>query len=179
AFRLNINHTYGSVVEIVSSNNIKSDIESQHLQPVNDSNLQPPRNTEHISDQCKHSSYAYWLWENLTVQQQDASKYYVTFYEDYQSLSAKLDYIKNNNLAGIAIADITKDSQQILFWEISREKCSSGSVVGSFIFVSILVATGFILYSKHKAKMSNPLIDTNNQACSDTNPQVYSDINRQ
>ncbi|CAG8710939.1 15600_t:CDS:2, partial [Racocetra persica] len=55
-----------------------------------------------------------------------------------------------------------------------------GGVIGSIIFVSALVAFGTILYRKrHRAKMSNPLIDINNQACSDTNPQVYSDINFQ
>ncbi|CAG8744963.1 18806_t:CDS:2, partial [Racocetra persica] len=96
AFRLNVNHTYasagidqiepilsswsafvnpsklvlgvefGGVVEIVSSNNIKSDIESQHLQPVNDSNFKLPSANEPISDQCKHSSYTYWSWEILS-----------------------------------------------------------------------------------------------------------------
>ncbi|CAG8714973.1 14660_t:CDS:1, partial [Cetraspora pellucida] len=55
-----------------------------------------------------------------------------------------------------------------------------GGVLSSIIFVSVLIASGIILYRRrHEAKMSNPLIDTNNQACSDTNPQVYSDINRQ
>ncbi|CAG8704268.1 14167_t:CDS:1, partial [Cetraspora pellucida] len=55
-----------------------------------------------------------------------------------------------------------------------------GGVIGSIIFVSALVAVGIILYRiRHEAKMSNPLINTNNQACLDTNPQVYSDINRQ
>ncbi|CAG8758958.1 302_t:CDS:1, partial [Cetraspora pellucida] len=55
-----------------------------------------------------------------------------------------------------------------------------GGVIGSIIFVSALIAIGIILYRRrHETKMSNPLIDTNNQACSDTNPQIYSDINRQ
>ncbi|CAG8783849.1 20322_t:CDS:2, partial [Racocetra persica] len=175
AFRLNINNTYasagidkisqilsswnafvnnsklvlgvefGGVVEIVSSSNIKSDIENQHLQPVNGTNFNFPfTNNEQISDQCGYSSYAYWSWRDLSSQlssfcptnlisssqwaygfisnasqpylyQQNLSSkyYYVTFYEDYQSLNAKLDYIKRNNLAGVAIADITKDSKDL------------------------------------------------------------------
>ncbi|CAG8776686.1 15868_t:CDS:1, partial [Racocetra fulgida] len=117
----------------------------------------------------------------------------------YQSLNAKLDYIKNNNLAGIAIADITKDSKdlQLTNFILGNQTNNSGGnetstssstdiaaivggVIGSIIFVGALVAIGIVLYRrKHRAKTSNPLIDTNNQTCSDTNPQVYSDINRQ
>ncbi|CAG8824076.1 13229_t:CDS:1, partial [Racocetra persica] len=201
-----------------------------------------PFPNEKISDQCSLSSYAYWPWKDLSSQfssfcptnlisssqwaygfisnakqsylyQQNSSKYYyVTFYEDYQSLNAKLDYIKNNNLFGIAIADITKDSKDLqltnfilgiqpkpkgngttgTFPTLSTSTSSTsqssppntgaivGGVIGSIIFVSALAAVGFILYRRrHGTKMSNPLIDTNNQACSDTNPQVYSDINRQ
>ncbi|CAG8504499.1 12027_t:CDS:2 [Cetraspora pellucida] len=135
---------FGGIVEFVSSNSIKSDIENQHLQLVNDPNFNFPFANEQISELCKYSSYAYLSWENLSsllsssscptnltssspwtngfvssakqpylYQQQDSSKYYVTFYEDYQSLSAKLDYINNNNLAGIGIADITKDSKDL------------------------------------------------------------------
>ncbi|CAG8496214.1 3077_t:CDS:2 [Racocetra fulgida] len=96
---------------------------------------------------------------------------------NYQSLSAKLDYIKNNSLAGIAIADITKDSQLTNFIlgnqpeksgtpgsppsstptsSISQSSPSNvgaivGGVIASFIFVSVLVAAGFILYRRrHK-----------------------------
>ncbi|CAG8798495.1 1478_t:CDS:1, partial [Racocetra persica] len=200
---------FGGVVEVVSSNNIKSDIESQHLQPINDSNFKFPFANEQISDQCGYSSYAYWSWESLSsllstsscptnlisssqwtygfisnakqpylYQQQNSSNYYVVFYEDYQSLNAKLDYIKNNNLTGIAIADITKDSQLTNFIlgnqsgksgipgspppsstptsSTSQSSPSNvgaivGGVICSFIFVSALVAAGFILYRrKHK-----------------------------
>ncbi|CAG8716288.1 27221_t:CDS:1, partial [Racocetra persica] len=228
---------FGGIVEIVSSNSIISDIENQKLQLVNDSNFLFPFANEQISDQCKHSSYAYWSWENLSRQlssfcptnlisssqwtygfisnakqpylyRQDSSSkyYYVTFYEDYQSLNAKLDYIKITNLAGIAIADITKDSKDLQLTNFitgippnkpggngttgtSLPSSSTsppnigaivGGVIGSIIFVSVLVAVGIILYRRrHGTKMSNPLINTNNQTCSDTNPQVYSDINRQ
>ncbi|CAG8740256.1 18375_t:CDS:2, partial [Gigaspora margarita] len=40
--------------------------------------------------------------------------YYYISYEDYQSLNAKFDLIKKNNLAGIAIPDITKDYSQLM-----------------------------------------------------------------
>ncbi|CAG8806762.1 17669_t:CDS:1, partial [Cetraspora pellucida] len=213
-----------------NDNSIKSDIESKKLQPVNDSNFQFSFSDEKISDQCGYSSYAYWSWENLNTnllppcytsinkssqwnygfindfkqpylyRQDSSSKYYVAFYEDYQSLNAKLNYIKDNNLAGIAIADITKDSSLINFISgnnpvgnktsgthspsstpsSSNVGAITGGVIGSLIFVSVLVAAGFILYRRrHEGKMSNPFIETNNQACLDTNPQVYSDINRQ
>ncbi|CAG8650416.1 23761_t:CDS:2, partial [Racocetra persica] len=129
----------------------------------------------------------------LYRQDPSSKYYYVAFYEDYQSLNAKLDYIKNNNLAGIAIADITKDSQLINFISGNQTNNTGGNEpsspdiaaivggrIGSIIFVGTLVAVGIVLYRrKHRAKTSNPLIDTNNQTCSDTNPQIYSDINRQ
>ncbi|CAG8459848.1 15231_t:CDS:2 [Cetraspora pellucida] len=133
----------------------------------------------------------------LYLQQNSSSNYYVTFYEDYQSLNAKLDYIKSNNLAGIVIADITKDSQLTNFI-LGNQPGKSGTpgttppsspsnigaiidgVIGSIIVVSTLMVVGFRLYRrKQRAKMSDPLINTNNQTCSDTNPQVYFDINRQ
>ncbi|CAG8809493.1 6151_t:CDS:2, partial [Racocetra persica] len=193
------NVEFGGVVEIVSSNNIKSDIESQHLLPVNDSNFQFSFANEHISDQCKHSSYAYWSWKDLSSQLSSpfcptnliSSSQNWTY--DYQSLNAKLDYIKSNNLAGVAIADITKDSKDLQLTNFilgippdnpSQSSPNTdiivGSKIGSIVFVSALVAVGIILYRRrHGANLSNLLKDTNNQACSDINPQLYSDINRQ
>ncbi|CAG8761354.1 12490_t:CDS:2, partial [Cetraspora pellucida] len=54
----------GDIFEYVSSNSIKSDIENQHLQIVNDTNPKfPLTNNELISDQCNRSSYAYLSWE--------------------------------------------------------------------------------------------------------------------
>ncbi|CAG8818064.1 16849_t:CDS:2, partial [Cetraspora pellucida] len=111
---------FGGIFEYVSSNSIKSDIENQHLQIVNDTNPKfPLTNNELISDQCNRSSYAYLSWENLNsllspsscptnlissssawtygfvsnakqpylYQQSNSnpSKFYVAFYEDYQS----------------------------------------------------------------------------------------------
>ncbi|CAG8714966.1 14659_t:CDS:2 [Cetraspora pellucida] len=241
---------FGGIVEIVSSKNITSDIESQQFQLVNGTNFTFTLSNVSISDQCNRSSYAYLSWENLNnsllspsscaanltssssawtygfaknakqpyLYHQNSSNqpslnpfgssnssnassiYYVIFYEDYQSLNAKIDYIKNNSLFGIAITDISKDSQLIDFVIGSRptqpgkstpsgtpssissstSSANIGAILGSIVFVSALIAIGIILYRRrHGAKMSNPLIDTNNQACSDTNPQVYSDINRQ
>ncbi|CAG8813516.1 14772_t:CDS:2, partial [Racocetra persica] len=173
-----------------------------------------------ISDQCKHSSYAFWSWENLSrqlspsscptnltnltssnakqpylyQQQYSSSKYYyVVFYEDYQSLNIKLDYIKITNLAGIAITDITKDSKDLQLTNFilgippdnpSQSSPNTGVIVGciigSIVFVSALVAVGIILYRRrHGTNLSNSLKDTNNQAYSDINPQLYSGINRQ
>ncbi|CAG8639118.1 18049_t:CDS:2, partial [Racocetra persica] len=142
-------------------------------------------------------------------QQNTPTRYYYVSYDNLQSLKSKLDYVQDNAL-GIAIFDINKDigdgtlmnfiiggtnptntspkttqSTSTPTSSISQSSPSNvgvivGGVICSFIFVSALVAAGFILYRRrHGSKMSNPLIDTNNQACSDTNPQIYSDINRQ
>ncbi|CAG8459869.1 15232_t:CDS:2 [Cetraspora pellucida] len=162
---------FGGIVEIVTSNNIRSDIEKRNLQPVNDSNFQFPFANEPISDLCKYSSYAYLSWENLSEQpylyrqQNSPSKYYVTFYEDYQSLSAKLDYIRINNLAGISIVDITKDSKDLqltnFILRISGTSSKSqlnigaivGGVIGAIIFIGAL-AVGIVLYRRHKEETS-------------------------
>ncbi|CAG8825198.1 23655_t:CDS:2, partial [Gigaspora margarita] len=42
------------------------------------------------------------------------TNYYYISYEDYQSLNAKFDLIRKNNLGGIAIPDITKDYSQLM-----------------------------------------------------------------
>ncbi|KAF0532145.1 hypothetical protein F8M41_011423 [Gigaspora margarita] len=232
---------FGGTIEIVSSNNIKSDIENQHIQIANASNSTFPMANEPIPDQCQYSSYAYLSWNtlqqvlsssscpiNLTssssswkygfvrnakqsyLYQQNSSStnYFVVFYEDYQSLNAKIDYINNNNLAGIAIADITKDSNdsQLMNFIVSGTQPTSapggqsttssstssstspssnntgaivGGVIGSFIFVIIMAAIGFMLYRKRRVEMLDLLKDTKNQTCSDINRQDYSDTNRQ
>ncbi|CAG8773307.1 23897_t:CDS:2, partial [Dentiscutata erythropus] len=54
-----------------------------------------------------------------------------------------------------------------------------GGVIGFFIFVSVIAVAGFMLYRRHRAKMFDPLIDINNQTCSDTNHQDYSDMKHQ
>ncbi|CAG8853371.1 3580_t:CDS:1, partial [Gigaspora margarita] len=54
-----------------------------------------------------------------------------------------------------------------------------GGVLGAVIFVGAIAAIGFMIYRKHRAKMSDLLKDTKNQTCSDINRQDYSDINRQ
>ncbi|KAF0532142.1 hypothetical protein F8M41_011420 [Gigaspora margarita] len=217
---------FGGIIEIVSSNNIKSDIESQQIQIANAPNSKLPMADEPIPDQCQYSSYAYLSWNtlkqvlsssscpsNLTsssswkygfvknakqsyLYQQDSSStnYFVVFYEDYQSLNAKIDYINNNDLAGIAITDITKDSndsQLMNFITLGVQPSTStpsssnntgaivGGVIGSLIFVGAIVGAGFMLYQKRKVKRSDLLKDTKNQTCSDINRQDYSDINRQ
>ncbi|CAG8743340.1 5139_t:CDS:2, partial [Cetraspora pellucida] len=138
-------------------------------------------------------------------QQNSPTQYYYVSYEDFQSLKSKLDYVQGNAL-GIAIFDITKDTVDAKLMNfiignqnnppqkpitptsntatsqpsLSNVGAIVGGIIGSLIFVSIIVAAGFILHRRrHEAKMSNSLINTNNQACSDTNPQIYSDINRQ
>ncbi|KAF0352149.1 hypothetical protein F8M41_015286 [Gigaspora margarita] len=133
-----------------------------------------------------------------------APYYYYISYEDYQSLNAKFDFIKNNNIAGIAISDITKDYSQLMGYistgsppgnptqpkstfTPSPEQSTIfnntgtivGGVLGAVIFVGAIVAAGFMFYRKHRAKMSDLLKDTKNQTCSDINRQDYSDINRQ
>ncbi|KAF0532147.1 hypothetical protein F8M41_011425 [Gigaspora margarita] len=231
---------FGGIIEIVSSNNIKQDIDNQHIQAVNVSNSKFPMADEPIPDQCQYSSYAYLSWNTLKqvfsssscptnpslsssswksgfaksakqsflYQQQNSSStnYFVVFYEDYQSLNAKLDYINNNGLAGISIADITKDSNDSQLMNFiasgtqpvpvpggaptptatsseqpnpSKTGAIVGGVIGSFIFVGAIAAAGFMLYQKRKVKMSDLLKDAKNQACSDINRQDYSDINRQ
>ncbi|KAF0532144.1 glycoside hydrolase family 18 protein [Gigaspora margarita] len=239
--RLILGVEFGGIIEIVSpSKDIKSDIESQHIQIANVSNSKFPMTDEPIPDQCQYSSYAYLSWNTLKQvlsssscptnqtptsssqwkygfaknakqpylyqQQTSSSNYFVVFYEDYQSLNAKLDYINNNGLAGISIADITKDSNdsQLMNFIASgtqptsasvRPSTSStspstspssnntgaivGGVIGSLIFVGAIAGVGFMLYQKRKLKMSDLLKDTKNQTCSDINRQDYSDINRE
>ncbi|CAG8760876.1 21859_t:CDS:2, partial [Gigaspora margarita] len=166
---------FGGIVEIVSSNNIQSDIENQHFKIATLNSTFPIAN-EPIPDQY------------------------------YQSLNAKLDYINSNRLAGISIADITKDSNdsQLMNFIASGTQPTSasvrpsapstspstspssnntgaivGGVIGSFIFVGAIAGVGFMLYQKRKVKMSDLLKDTKNQTCSDINRQDYSDINRE
>ncbi|RIB02513.1 Glycoside Hydrolase Family 18 protein [Gigaspora rosea] len=56
---------FGGIIEIVSSNNIKSDIDNQRIQAVNVSNSKFPMADEPIPDQCQYSSYAYLSWNTL------------------------------------------------------------------------------------------------------------------
>ncbi|CAG8816017.1 215_t:CDS:2, partial [Cetraspora pellucida] len=134
-------------------------------------------------------------------QQNSPTQYYYVSYENRQSLKSKLDYVQQVNAQGIAIFDITKDTVDATLMNFilgvfnppqtpapnmpiptSQPSQSNigaivGGIISSFVFVSMLMATGFILYRrKHSADLH---IDTNNQACSDTNNHVYSDINRQ
>ncbi|CAG8789681.1 10798_t:CDS:2, partial [Dentiscutata erythropus] len=138
------------------------------------------------------SSWSYDFVNNakqscLYQQISSSTNYYVVFYEDYQSLSAKTDLIKNGRIAGIAISDITMSSiDPFINFIISGSQPNPiqggvivGSVLGSFVFVAVIAVAGFMLYRKRRAKMSDPLIDTNNQTCSDTNRQDYSDIKHQ
>ncbi|CAG8709935.1 13087_t:CDS:2, partial [Dentiscutata erythropus] len=143
---------FGGIIEIVSSNNIKSDIDNQLLQQVNDPNFKFSFPDEQILNQYNYSSYAYWTY-------------------DYQSLNAKLDFVKSSNLAEIAIADITKDSKNlrltnfILGIQPNRSSNTSpsstpfntdpivGGTIGSLVFVSALVAAGLLkTQSKFNAK---------------------------
>ncbi|CAG8459827.1 15230_t:CDS:2 [Cetraspora pellucida] len=145
-----------------------------------------------ISDQCHYSTYAYWAWENLSSQLSPSSC------PTNLNPSSQWTY----GFIRIAIADITKDPKDLQLTNFilgkygtsntqppSSTSTSSqssfnvdavvGGVIGSLTFISVLVAAGFILYRKYGTKMSNPLIDTNNQAYTDTNYQFHFDINRQ
>ncbi|CAG8830333.1 10097_t:CDS:1, partial [Racocetra persica] len=55
---------------------------------------------------------------------------------------------------------------------LSNTDAIVGDIIGFITFVGILVAFGIILHRRgYKTKISNPLINTNNQACTDTNSQ--------
>ncbi|KAF0389841.1 bar-domain-containing protein [Gigaspora margarita] len=80
------------------------------LKQVLSSSSCPTNLTPTSSSQWKYGFTKNAKQPYLYQQQTSSSNYFVVFYEDYQSLNAKLDYINNNGLAGISIADITKDS---------------------------------------------------------------------
>ncbi|CAG8600297.1 26092_t:CDS:2, partial [Racocetra persica] len=232
---VNQNSFWESIIELVTSSNIITDINSQNLVIANDTNTQYPFADDKIQSLCGPSVYATLSWKNfsnllllcdtstnkdpkwnygfdntsqqpyLYQQQNSPTRYYYVSYENLQSLKSKLDYVRHVNALGIAIFDITKDTVDgtlMNFISVINPPNSSskpmpttsstsqsspsnvgaivGGVIGSLTFVSVLVAAGFILYRrKHNAGMAALLIDTNNQACSDTNSHVYSDINRQ
>ncbi|CAG8721425.1 12945_t:CDS:2, partial [Racocetra persica] len=162
----------------------------------------------------KHSQWNYGFdnksQQPYIYQQQPNSptRFYYVSYEDFQSIKSKLDYVQEVNALGIAISDITKDTNDATLMNfittdvinppnssskptptsISSTPRSSpshigvivGGIIGALIFVSVLTAAGFILYRrKHRARMPALLLNTNNQTCSDTNNNVYSDINHQ
>ncbi|CAG8740195.1 23352_t:CDS:2, partial [Dentiscutata erythropus] len=199
---------FGGIAEIVSSSNIRSDIDNQQLHLVNgsSSDFKYPFPNEPIQDQCYSAPYVYWSWTNLSGLLSQSSSCPTNLTPLSPRLYAKTDFVNSNGLAGIAIADITKDSNDLrltnfisgilppslsngvplsTFGSTPSQPSSNntgaivGGVIGSFIFVSVIAVAGFMLYRKHRAKMSDPLIDTNNQTCSDTNRQDYSDIKHQ
>ncbi|CAG8791894.1 17003_t:CDS:2, partial [Dentiscutata erythropus] len=131
---------FGGIAEVVTSDNIRADIVNQQLHVTNGAKF--TFNSEPIPDQCKNATYGYLTWTNLNLsssscttnlipsspwlydflnnsklpylyQQYSSKFYFVVFYENYQSLNAKIDFVNSNNLAGIAIADITKDSNDL------------------------------------------------------------------
>ncbi|KAF0411254.1 hypothetical protein F8M41_008224 [Gigaspora margarita] len=98
------------------------------------------------------------------------TNYYYISYEDYQSLNAKFDLIRKNNLGGIAIPDITKDYSQLMNFVSTSSPIQPnntgaivGGVLGAVIFVGAMVSVGFMFYRKHRAKISDLLKDTKNQ----------------
>ncbi|CAG8607711.1 15367_t:CDS:2 [Cetraspora pellucida] len=116
-------------------------------------------------------------------QQNSSTRFYYVSYEDFQSLKSKLDFVQRVNALGVAIFDITRDSYNVPLLDFippdnrytSNRNNLDNSYLGlkiivgaicSFILVSVLVA-GFIFHRRHKAKMSDQLIDTSNQDCSD------------
>ncbi|CAG8470235.1 2036_t:CDS:2 [Scutellospora calospora] len=99
---------------------------------------------------------------------QNNQQFYYISYEDFRSLSAKLNFVQNNNMTGIAISDITKNSQFFANFILGSKNPGPenpipisqsnhigtivGSIIGAFVFVSVLVTSGFILYRrKHSA----------------------------
>ncbi|CAG8582468.1 8065_t:CDS:2, partial [Scutellospora calospora] len=176
---------FGGIVEGVSSNNI-GDIDNQVIKILN---VPTSWSWKNLSSQLLSPCYTSSKWvrgfDNKAKQpyiyqklSSQSNQYYYVSYEDFQSLSAKLDFIHNKSLAGIAIFDVTKNSRNMTLTNFIASVIVIG-VIGTFIFISALVASGFILYRKHKTRMPDLLIDTNKQACSDTNHQIYSDMNCQ
>ncbi|CAG8744258.1 20361_t:CDS:2 [Gigaspora margarita] len=135
---------------------------------------------EQIPDQCQYSSYAYWSWKTLSGLLSSSScstdltsspswnydiihlqhTTFVIIYEDYQSLYVKTDLIKN--IAGIAIANITRDSNELRLTNFILGIQPTNTQGGP-----------------NAVEMSDLLKDTKNQTCSDINRQDYSDINHQ
>ncbi|CAG8761741.1 20468_t:CDS:2, partial [Cetraspora pellucida] len=194
---------FGGIVEVVTSSNIVWDTNNQNLQVVNVTTTQFSFADETIQDPCGLSVYASWSWKNLSTNL--LSPCYTSINKNSQwtfhSLKYKLDYVQQQNALGIAIFDITKDTVDatLMNFIIGNSNSTSqkpntptsqpfptnlgaivGGVIGSIIFVSVIMVAGFILYRrKYSAGMPGLLVDTNNQACSDTNRHVYSDINCQ
>ncbi|CAG8470330.1 20391_t:CDS:2, partial [Cetraspora pellucida] len=68
-------------------------------------------------DNKSKQPYIYQQRQNLPGNQTGlpSTYYYYISYEDSQSLYVKLNFVQNYNIGGVAIADITKDSQFINF----------------------------------------------------------------
>ncbi|CAG8464427.1 17266_t:CDS:2 [Cetraspora pellucida] len=136
------------------------------------------KNWNYNFDNKSKQPYIYQLRQNPPVNQMGSKAenfpgspptYYYISYEDYQSLYVKLNFVQNYNIGGVAIADITKDSQFINyisgnksndqgnFAPLSNINAKIGAIVGgvisSLVFIGGLAAAGFILYRRrHKTK---------------------------
>ncbi|CAG8816972.1 34836_t:CDS:2, partial [Gigaspora margarita] len=114
----------------------------------------------------------------------NSQTYYYISYEDYQSLNAKFDLIKNNKLAGIAIPDITKDYSQLMNFisgnltvpvnptqpksTISTISNNKGAIVGGVLGAVIFVGAIAADYINRQVRP-----DTHNRIYSDTNHQAF------
>ncbi|CAG8616927.1 43930_t:CDS:2, partial [Gigaspora margarita] len=161
--------------------------------------------SHYLSQPCYNNASLPWIhgFDNISqqpyiyMQQQNSiTRFYYVSYEDFQSIKSKLDFVQQVQALGIAIFDISRDRSlyDFIFPPLkaipvppkspSSPESKSFLIVGvicAFIVVSILVPF-FILRlrsRRRRERMSDKLIDTNNQACSDVNRQVYSNINSQ
>ncbi|KAF0560083.1 glycoside hydrolase family 18 protein [Gigaspora margarita] len=139
-------------------------------------------------------------------QQNSTTRFYYVSYEDPQSLISKLNFVQKVQALGIAIFYISRDRTlyDFIFPTITGTPTSSipmptaiftnlpappesskgfliVGVISAFIVVSILVPISILCLRsrRRRERMSDKLIDTNNQTCSDVNRQVYSNINSQ
>ncbi|CAG8470256.1 2037_t:CDS:2, partial [Scutellospora calospora] len=169
----------GGIIEAIKSHssNVAMDIFNQDFTISRKDITFPLSVDENIKDPCALSPYGRVSWNTLSafllppcyknINTTNSQQWNYNF-NDFQSLSAKLGFMQNNDLAGIAISDITKDSQfaNFILGNITPSTSTPpssqsnvgvivGSIIGSVVFVSVLVASGFILYRRNRVGKGN------------------------